>query len=98
MLKKVKQSKSEKILLSFLVLLAFFSLSSFFIIKNKCLFVEDVNIKKLNFNKPTSNSMDAVSDRDYALEFMFVCSINAMHLSRFAEEIIIWNSDIEIKT
>ena len=50
--------------------------------------------KKLNFNKPTSNSMDAVSDRDYALEFMFVCSINAMHLSRFAEEIIIWNSDI----
>ena len=50
--------------------------------------------KKLNFHKPTSNSMDAVSDRDYALEFMFVCSINAMHLSRFAEEIIIWNSDI----
>ena len=50
--------------------------------------------KKLNFNKPTSNSMDAVSDRDYALEFMFVCSVNAMHLSRFAEEIIIWNSDI----
>ena len=30
--------------------------------------------------------MDAVSDRDYVLEFLFVCSVNAMHLSRFAEE------------
>ena len=50
--------------------------------------------KKLNFTKPTSNSMDAVSDRDYVLEFLFVCSVNAMHLSRFAEELIIWNSDL----
>ena len=38
--------------------------------------------------------MDAVSDRDYVLEFLFVCSVNAMHLSRFAEELIIWNSDL----
>ena len=50
--------------------------------------------KKLNFTRPTSNSMDAVSDRDYVLEFLFVCSVNAMHLSRFAEELIIWNSDL----
>ena len=50
--------------------------------------------KKLNFTKPTSNSMDAVSDRDYVLEFLFVCSVNATHLSRFAEELIIWNSDL----
>ena len=50
--------------------------------------------KKLNFTKPTSNSIDAVSDRDYVLEFLFVCSVNAMHLSRFAEELIIWNSDL----
>ncbi len=50
--------------------------------------------KKLNFTRPTSNSMDAVSDRDYVLEFLFICSVNAMHLSRFAEELIIWNSDL----
>ena len=52
MLIKVKQSKSEKILFAFLVLLAFFSFSSFFIIKNKCLFVEDVDVKKINFIQP----------------------------------------------
>ena len=49
MLLKVKQSKSEKILLIFLILLAIMTLSSFVLIKNKCFFVEKVNIKKLNF-------------------------------------------------
>ena len=52
MLKKIKQTKSEKILLIFLILLAIFSLISFTLIKNKCLFVEKVNLTKLNFNKP----------------------------------------------
>ena len=52
MLKKIKQTKSEKLLLIFLILLAFFSLISFTLIKNKCLFVEKVNLTKLNFNKP----------------------------------------------
>ena len=52
MLKKIKQTKSEKLLLIFLILLAIFSLISFTIIKNKCLFVERVNLTKLNFNKP----------------------------------------------
>ena len=52
MLKKIKQSKSEKLLLIFLILLAIFSLISFTLIKNKCLFVEKVNLTKLNFNKP----------------------------------------------
>ena len=52
MLKKIKQTKSEKLLLIFLILLAIFSLISFTLIKNKCLFVEKVNLKKLNFNKP----------------------------------------------
>ena len=51
MLKKIKQTKSEKLLLIFLILLAMFSLISFTLIKNKCLFVEKVNLKKLNFNK-----------------------------------------------
>ena len=52
MLKKIKQTKSEKLLLIFLILLAIFSLISFTLIKNKCLFVEKVNLAKLNFNKP----------------------------------------------
>jgi len=50
--------------------------------------------KKLGFKKPTNNSIDTVSDRDYALDFLSAASICAMHISRFAEELIIWNSDI----
>ena len=49
--------------------------------------------KKLGFKKPTSNSIDSVSDRDFAIDFLSSASICAMHISRFAEEIIIWNSD-----
>ena len=49
MLKKVKQSKSEKLLLLFVVFLAFFSFFSFLIIKNKCLFVKKIDINKLIF-------------------------------------------------
>ena len=49
--------------------------------------------KKLGFKKPTNNSIDSVSDRDFALDFLSSASICAMHISRFAEEIIIWNSD-----
>ena len=52
MLKKIKQTKSEKLLLIFLILLAIFSLISFTLIKNKCLFVEKVNLAKLKFNNP----------------------------------------------
>ena len=52
MLKKIKQTKSEKLLLFFLIFLAIFSLISFTLIKNKCLFVEKVNLTKLNFSKP----------------------------------------------
>ena len=50
--------------------------------------------KKLGFKKPTDNSIDSVSDRDFALDFLASASICAMHISRFAEELIIWNSDI----
>ncbi|ABQ29965.1 MULTISPECIES: argininosuccinate lyase [Acidiphilium] len=46
----------------------------------------------LGFDRPTANSLDSVSDRDFALEFLSALSILAMHLSRFAEEIIIWTS------
>ncbi len=47
----------------------------------------------LGFDGSTLNSMDSVSDRDYLLEFLSALSIVMMHLSRFSEEIIIWNSD-----
>ena len=50
--------------------------------------------KKLGFKKPTNNSIDSVSERDFALDFLSSASICAMHISRFAEELIIWNSDI----
>ena len=46
----------------------------------------------LGFAKPTSNSMDSVSDRDFAIEFLSCTSLIALHLSRFAEEIVIWMS------
>ena len=50
--------------------------------------------KLMGFKSPTKNSIDSVSDRDYAIEFLFVSSLCAMHLSRLAEEIILWNSDL----
>jgi argininosuccinate lyase len=46
----------------------------------------------LGFDRPTANSLDAVSDRDFALEFLAAAAISAMHLSRLAEEIVIWCS------
>jgi len=49
--------------------------------------------KKLNFSKPTRNSIDTVSDRDFVLDFLYASSVCSMHISRIAEELIIWNSD-----
>ncbi len=46
----------------------------------------------LGFRKPTENSLDSVSDRDYAIEFLSACSVLMMHLSRFSEEVILWCS------
>ncbi len=46
----------------------------------------------LGFDRPMANSLDAVSARDFAIEFLSVASISAMHLSRFAEELVIWSS------
>ena len=57
--------------------------------------------KKLKFNKPTNNSIDTVSDRDFVIDFLYNVSICSMHISRISEELIIWNSDqfnfIELK-
>ena len=49
--------------------------------------------KKLGFKKPTNNSIDTVADRDFVLDFLYSVSVCSMHISRIAEELIIWNSD-----
>ena len=49
--------------------------------------------KKLGFKKPTNNSVDTVSDRDFVLDFLYNSSVCSIHISRIAEELIIWNSD-----
>ena len=49
--------------------------------------------KKLGFKKPTNNSIDTVSDRDFVLDFLYSVSVCSMHISRIAEELIIWSSD-----
>jgi argininosuccinate lyase len=48
--------------------------------------------KTMGFDRPAANSLDAVSDRDFALEFLAAATIAGMHLSRFAEEIVLWMS------
>ncbi len=52
----------------------------------------DMTAAALGFDRPAANSLDAVADRDFALEFLGAASICAMHLSRFAEELVIWSS------
>ena len=49
--------------------------------------------KKLGFKKPTDNSMDSVADRDFAIDFLYASAVCSMHLSRLAEDFIIYNSD-----
>jgi len=49
--------------------------------------------KKLGFRKPTNNSIDTVSDRDFVLDFLYCVSVCSMHISRIVEELIIWNSE-----
>jgi len=49
--------------------------------------------KKLGFIKPTNNSIDTVSDRDFVLDFLYCVSVCSMHISRISEELIIWNSE-----
>lgn len=52
----------------------------------------DATAQALGFDRPMANSLDAVSDRDFALEFLAAASICAVHLSRLAEELVIWSS------
>jgi argininosuccinate lyase len=52
----------------------------------------EMTAQALGFDRPCANSLDAVSDRDFALEFLAAATISAMHLSRLAEELVIWTS------
>jgi argininosuccinate lyase len=52
----------------------------------------EMTARALGFDRPTANSLDSVSDRDFALEFLSASAICAMHLSRFAEELVIWST------
>ena len=54
----------------------------------------DMTAKALGFDRPMANSLDAVSDRDFVLETLAAAAIAAVHLSRFAEEIVIWTSPL----
>ena len=50
--------------------------------------------KLLKFSKPTANALDSVSDRDFVIDFLYSASTCAMHLSRIAEEIVLWSSNL----
>jgi argininosuccinate lyase len=52
----------------------------------------EMTARALGFDRPCANSLDAVSDRDFALEFLSAAAICAVHLSRLAEELVIWSS------
>jgi argininosuccinate lyase len=52
----------------------------------------EMTAKALGFDAPTANSLDAVADRDFALETLAAAAITAMHLSRFAEEVVLWST------
>jgi argininosuccinate lyase len=54
----------------------------------------EMTAKALDFDRPSANSLDAVSDRDFVLETLSAAAITAVHLSRFAEEIVIWTSPL----
>ena len=49
--------------------------------------------KKLGFSRPTNNSIDTVSDRDFVLDFLYCAAVCSMHISRITEDLIIWNSE-----
>jgi len=78
MLKKIKQSKSEKALLLFVIILGILTLLSFVAIKNKCLFVERVNLAKLNFNNPENIAILNVPCGNVVIELFPTISPNSV--------------------
>ena len=78
MLKKIKQSKSEKALLLFVIILGILTFLSFIAIKNKCLFVERVNLAKLNFNNPENIAILNVPCGNVVIELFPTISPNSV--------------------
>ena len=78
MIKKIKASKSEKIIFFFVISLAIFSLSSFILIKNKCLFVKNYNPEKLSFDKPNNIAILNVECGNVIIELYPNISPNAV--------------------
>lgn len=78
MIKKIKASRSEKIIFFFLISLAIFSLGSFFLIKNKCLFVKNYNPEKLSFDKPNNIAILNVECGNVIIELYPNISPNAV--------------------
>ena len=78
MIQKIKASKSEKIIFFFLISLAIFSLGSFFLIKNKCLFVKNYNPKKLSFDQPNNIAILNVECGNVIIELYPNISPNAV--------------------
>ena len=71
MIKKIKASRSEKIIFIFIILLATFSFGSFFLIKDKCLFVKDYDPKKIKFDKSKpEGDFDRMADNSKAKKFL----------------------------
>ena len=68
MIKKIKASRSEKIIFTFIIMLALFSFSSFFLIKDKCLFVKDYNPDKIKFDNPKNIAVLNVSCGNVIIE------------------------------
>ena len=78
MIKKVKASLSEKILFIFLISLGIFAFSSFFLLKNKCLFVDEVNLKNINFTNPQNIAVMNIECGNVVIELYPDISPNAV--------------------
>ena len=52
----------------------------------------NITTEKLGFSKPSSNALDAISDRDFVLDFLNACNVGMMHISRLSEELILWST------
>jgi len=78
MIKKVKASLSEKILFIFLISLGIFAFSSFFLLKNKCLFIDEVNLKNINFTSPENIAVMNIECGNVVIELYPDISPNAV--------------------
>ena len=83
MIQKIKASTSEKILLIFVITLTIFIISSFFIIKNKCLFVKNYNPKELNFEKPENIAILNAPCGNVIIELYPIISPNSVKRFKF---------------